>query len=101
MKLRSIAHARSGDKGNATNVGFIVFRPEEMTRMVKTLTKEKIKQALHGYTIDGIDIQRYDELGIINVVIKGILNGGVTQNTNLDRHGRAVGDILLEMEVVE
>lgn len=99
MKLREIAHARAGDKGNGINVGIIAYQEESMNRIGEVLTEERIRKHLYGYTVDSVRITRHDGPGLFNITIRGILNGGVCENNALDRHGRGMGDILLEMEI--
>ena len=47
MKLRDIAHSRTGDKGNIANVSVIAFDERDYDRLVESVTAERVK-ALFG-----------------------------------------------------
>ena len=44
MKLREIAHSRTGDKGNISNISLIAYRKEDYGTIVKNVTPEKVKE---------------------------------------------------------
>lgn len=46
MKLREIAHSRTGDKGNTSNISVIAYRPEDYERIKAAVTAEKVKAFL-------------------------------------------------------
>lgn len=46
MKLREIAHSRTGDKGNISNISLIAWRPEDYATLAEQVTAEKSKPGL-------------------------------------------------------
>ena len=99
MKLREIAHSRSGDKGNISNISLIAFRQEDYDRLVDYVTAERVKEwfkeIVHG------EVKRYElpKLGALNFVMERALGGGVTRSLALDAHGKTLSSALLEMEI--
>lgn len=42
MKLQSLAHSRTGDKGDTSNISIIAYRPEDYPRLCEQLTAERV-----------------------------------------------------------
>jgi len=99
MKLKEIAHSRTGDKGDMVNISVIAFDEKDYPIIQKRVTAEKVKLFL-GETIQG-EIIRYEvaTLGAINFVMHKALRGGVTRSLRLDKHGKTLSSILLEMPI--
>ena len=91
MKLYEIAHSRSGDKGNISNISLIA----------REVTPGRVK-AWFGSRVQG-EVLRYElpQLGALNFVLHDALAGGVTASTALDAHGKSLSSFLLEMEIEE
>jgi hypothetical protein len=99
MKLREIAHARSGDKGDTSNVSLVAFDPQDYARIARHVTAERVK-ALYAGIVKG-DVTRYElpQLGALNFVMRSALGGGVTRSLALDTHGKCLASALLDLEV--
>ncbi|QOV65514.1 AtuA-related protein [Kosakonia pseudosacchari] len=99
MKLREIAHSRTGDKGNISNISLIAWRTEDYEKLVEQVTAEKVK-AWFGDIVHG-DVIRYElpELGALNFVMHKALGGGVTRSLALDMHGKGLSSALLDMSI--
>ena len=97
MKLWEIAHARTGDKGNTSNISLTVHNLEHFKLIKDKVTNTRLKQ-WYGDQVKG-DIIRYElpHLGALNFVMYDALNGGVTNSTALDKHGKTLGAQLLNM----
>lgn len=102
MKLRELAHSRTGDKGDTSNISLIAYRAEDYGRLVCLLTVERVT----AYFAELLDpaagpVRRYElpKVQALNFVLPGILRGGVTRSLALDAHGKALGAALLDMEV--
>jgi len=97
--LRDIAHTRSGDKGDTSNISVIAFDPRDFARLQREVTAEKVK-AILGDMVQG-DIERYElpRLGALNFVLHRALAGGVTRSLALDIHGKSLGSLLLSMPI--
>lgn len=97
MKLLDIAHSRTGDKGNISNISLIVYDEKDYEREKVTAekVKEYFKDIVHG------EVVRYEipNLGALNFVMDEALGGGVTRSLALDKHGKSLSSALLEMEI--
>ncbi|MCA0963113.1 hypothetical protein [Salipiger bermudensis] len=99
MKLHEIAHARTGDKGDVSNISVIAYRPEDWPRIVDALTPDRVAAHMGGVAAE--DVTRYvlPQLHALNFVIRGALKGGVTRSLALDAHGKCLASVLLDLEL--
>lgn len=99
MELWEIAHARSGDKGNISNISLIAYDKADYELLKEKVTAERVKQWL-GKQIKG-EVKRYElpQLGAFNFVLNDALYGGVTSSTSLDKHGKSLSSFLLRMPI--
>ena len=99
MKLRAIAHSRTGDKGNTSNISVIAYDERDFPRLARHVTAERVR-AHFGEMIDG-DVVRYElpGIGALNFVLRGALGGGVTRSLALDPHGKSLSSALLDLEI--
>lgn len=99
MKLHEIAHARTGDKGNISNISLIVFEKSNYSLIQEKVTADRVKDWL-GKVVKG-EVKRYDlpQLGALNFVLYESLGGGVTSSTQIDKHGKSLSAFLLEMPI--
>ena len=97
--LREIAHARAGDKGDASNIGVIAYRPEDYPLLVEQVTVERVR-AHFGELVRGA-ITRYEmpNVDALNFVLENSLGGGVTRSLSLDPHGKSYGALILTLPV--
>jgi hypothetical protein len=99
VKLRELAHARSGDKGDILNISLIPYDDKNYDILKEKVTTEKVKE-LFGDLVQG-DVKRYEVEGIkaFNFVLYQALDGGVTQSLRLDKHGKTLSFLLLDMDI--
>lgn len=99
MQLKTIAHSRSGDKGNTINISLIAYHESDYPLLEKKVTAEKVK-AFFSEIASG-EVTRYElpDLGALNFVLEDALGGGVTRSLRLDKHGKSLSSALLEMEI--
>ncbi|SDQ97490.1 AtuA-related protein [Flagellimonas zhangzhouensis] len=97
MKLKDLAHSRTGDKGDIINISVIAYNEKDYPTLEKLVTVEAVKKFL-GETVQG-EVIRYEvpNLGAMNFVMQKALRGGVTRSLRLDKHGKSLSSILLEM----
>lgn len=87
MKLWDIAHSRTGDKGNISNISLIAYDSKDYELLKDRVTAEKVKEHFRGI-VKG-DVVRYELPNIyaLNFVMQAALGGGVTRSLSLDRRG--------------
>lgn len=99
MKLRQIAHARTGDKGDTSSISVIAFDQDDYPRLLREVTAERVK-AHFGALVAG-EVTRYEipSLGALNFVMRQALGGGVTRSLTLDTHGKSLSSALLDLDL--
>jgi hypothetical protein len=99
VKLLEIAHARSGDKGDASNIGLIALKPEYYSILVQHVTAARVKE--HFRELCQGDVTRYElpNLHALNFVLQKSLDGGGTVSLRTDAQGKTFSAALLRMEV--
>jgi hypothetical protein len=97
VRLLDIAHARSGDKGDTANVGLIALKPQWYDVLVKYVTRERV--ALHFKGMIGGDVVRFElpNLGALNFLLHGALDGGGTLSLKTDAQGKVYSTALLRL----
>jgi hypothetical protein len=99
MKLKDLAHARAGDKGNMANISIIPFKEADYWRLKEVLTEQKVKEYFNEICKGSVTRYDLDSLTSFNFVLEQSLDGGVTRSLAIDKHGKALGMALLEMEI--
>jgi hypothetical protein len=101
MQLRAIAHSRTGDKGDTSNIAIIAYDPEHYARLERHVTAERVKQ--HFADIVKGEVVRYTlpRIGALNFVMRRALGGGVTRSLALDAHGKCLSSAILDLELPE
>ena len=99
IKLSEIAYARSGDKGDGSNVGIFVSKPEHYELIRRELTIERVKQ--HFASICLGDVVRYEmpNLLALNFILRDSLGGGGSESLKTDAQGKTHGLGILELEL--
>jgi hypothetical protein len=99
MKLYSLAHSRTGDKGNISTISVIAYREENYPFLKERLTEDRVLAWFSP--IGATKVTRYEvpSLGALNFVLENTLGGGVTRSLALDSHGKSLSGLLLEMDL--
>jgi hypothetical protein len=97
--LRDIAHSRTGDKGDTSNISVIAFDAGDYPSLLRHVTTERVRahlsELVHG------EVTRYElpRLGALNFVLEGALGGGVTRSLALDAHGKGLSSALSSLPI--
>ncbi|MCW5651876.1 MAG: DUF1446 domain-containing protein [Ramlibacter sp.] len=99
VPLIALAWARSGDKGNTSNIGVIARRPEWLPLLRAQLSEERVARWL-AHLVQG-RVTRFDVPGIhaLNFVCEQALDGGGMTSLRNDPLGKGMAQILLTMPV--
>ncbi|WP_020403395.1 AtuA-related protein [Gracilimonas tropica] len=99
VKLLKIAHGRSGDKGNGSNVGIIARHPDIYPFLKKELTADRVKEHMK-YVCKGA-VERYElpNIGALNFILNESLGGGGTVSLKLDAQGKTHASQVLRMDI--
>ena len=99
MKLRDIAHSRTGDKGNTSNISVIAFDPAHYEWLRAHVTAERVKAHFAGIVQGEVVRCELPVIGALNFVLTDTLGGGVTRSLALDAHGKGLSSALLELDL--
>jgi hypothetical protein len=99
VQLSRIADARSGDKGEGSNVGVMPRSRAAYAYLKQHLTPARVRAAMAG--INRGEVIRYeaDRLGVLNFLLTDSLGGGGSASLRTDAQGKTHGLALLRMEL--
>ncbi len=99
IKLLEIAHARSGDKGDGSNVGLIAYSKEGYELIKKEVTSERVKRHFSNICLGSVERFELPNLNALNFILHDSLGGGGTESVKTDAQGKTHGMGLLAMEI--
>jgi hypothetical protein len=99
IRLLDIAHSRSGDKGNTSNIGLIARKPEYYRLLVEHVTAERVKEHFAGICLGKVERFELPNLSALNFLLHESLDGGGTLSLRADPQGKTLGTALLRMEI--
>ena len=99
IQLQTIAHARSGDKGDTANVGLIALRPEFYSLLVRQVTAARVKEHFKGICRGEVERFELPNLGALNFLLHESLGGGGTLSLMTDAQGKTFSTAMLRMQI--
>jgi hypothetical protein len=97
IRLGELAHTRSGDKGDRSNIGVVARDDAGYTWLQTHLTEAAVAGFLRPLGIGRVKRHEIPGLRAFNFVIDHALAGGASRSLRLDTQGKALGTILLEL----
>ena len=99
IKLRQLAHARAGDKGESNNICLFPYDEKDFGLIQEKVTAAVVKKHFEGLVTG--DVIRYDipSLHGFNFVLEGVRKGGVSAALDSDIHGKSLSFGLLELDI--
>jgi hypothetical protein len=97
--LQHAAHARSGDKGNTSNICVIAYAPELYAPLKEQLTAERFKAHYAGVVKGEVERYAVDGLQVLNFVAHDALGGGVSRSLCVDNYGKSLAARALSFEL--
>jgi len=99
VPLHRLAHGRTGDKGNRSNISVIAWHADFWPLLVAQVTEAAVAQCFVHRRPGAVTRHLLPKLQAMNFVIDDVLDGGVNDALNLDSHGKALSFLLLELPV--
>jgi hypothetical protein len=99
VPLITLAHGRSGDKGNKANIGVIARSADDLPALSAWLTPKRV--AAHFAHRAPSLVERFDLPGLnaINFVLHDVLGGGGMASLHTDNLAKAYAQVMLAMDV--
>ena len=99
IKLSEICHGRSGDKGDAANIGLIAFKKEDYELIKNKVTADAVKRHFEGICFGPVERYEMPNINALNFVLHNTLGGGGTVSLKNDAQGKTLASALLMMEI--
>ncbi len=99
MKLREVAYARSGDKGDINNVTILPHQGADYERLLREVTCERVAAHFTGLVSGPVERYPLPGIGALNFVMHGALDGGVSVSLRADSHGKSYQSLMLDLEL--
>lgn len=99
IKLLDIAHGRSGDKGDAANIGIVAYNDEAYKVIKKHLTAHLVKKHFTGICKGEVERYELPNLRALNFILHNTLGGGGTVSLKHDAQGKTLAAALLRLEI--
>jgi hypothetical protein len=95
VPLSSIAHGRSGDKGNHANIAVIAYDSAGFAWLKENLTNEIVSN--HFQSLGLTRVERYEapNLLALNFMLFDVLAGGASRSLRSDNQGKTLALALL------
>ncbi|HTU24996.1 MAG TPA: hypothetical protein VMF30_06340 [Pirellulales bacterium] len=99
ISVGTIAHARSGDKGNHANIGVAAYTAAGYDWLQRELTAERVAAFFDGLGVTRVERFELPRVGALNFVLYNALAGGASQSLRIDTQGKLLGTAILELEL--
>jgi len=97
--LHTLAHARTGDKGNRSSIGLVAYDPGHWALLVEQVTEERVAALFAARQPSAVRRYLLPKLHAMNFVLDDVLDGGVNGSLNLDTHGKCLSSLLLTLPI--
>jgi hypothetical protein len=99
IRLGELAHTRAGDKGDRSNVGVVAKSAAAYAWLEQHLTEQVVADYLRPMGVGRVVRYAIPGLNAFNFVIDRALAGGASRSLRLDSQGKALGVVLMELEL--
>ena len=99
LPLIRLAWARSGDKGNLSNIGVIARRAEWLPLIWARVTPEVVARYFAHLVTGRVERFHLPGIAAINYLLHDALDGGGPASTRMDPLGKGMAQMLLDLEV--
>ncbi|MDM0046352.1 acyclic terpene utilization AtuA family protein [Variovorax dokdonensis] len=97
VRLIDLAWARSGDKGNLSNIGLVARRPEWLPLMWERITPEVVRNHFAHLVMGKVERFYLPGIAAMNLLLHDALDGGGPSSMRMDPLGKGMGQMLLDM----
>lgn len=99
IPLYRLAHGRTGDKGNRSNISVIAWHTEFWELICEQVTEDAARTLFADRRPSQVKRYLLPQLQAMNLVLDDVLDGGVNDALNLDSHGKTLCYRVLQMPI--
>ena len=99
VPLYRLAHGRTGDKGNRSNISVIAWQPALWDVICEQVTEDAVRQLFADRQPQAVKRYLLPQLQAMNLVLDEVLDGGVNGALNLGSHGKTLCFRVLDMPI--
>ena len=99
VPLYRLAHGRTGDKGDRSNISVVAWHAELWPLLVEQVTEARVAAQFAHRRPRQVTRHLLPRLAAMNFVLDDVLDGGVNDALNLDSHGKALAFLLLDLDI--
>lgn len=99
LPLYRLAHGRTGDKGNRSNISVIAYHPTLWPLIHSQVTADAVRALFADRRPRQVTRHVLPQLQAMNLVLDDVLDGGVNDALNLDSHGKTLCYRVLQMPI--
>jgi hypothetical protein len=99
IRVGALAHTRSGDKGDNSNIGVVANDQAGYDWLETHLTEQVVAEYFGPMGVGRVTRYVIPGLHAFNFVIEHALAGGASRSLRLDSQGKALGTVMLELEL--
>ena len=99
IPLSKLAYARSGDKGDGSNVGVVAYSRQGYELLRKVLTPERVKEHFKEICQGKVDRYEAPNLLALNFILHDSLGGGGSESLKTDAQGKTHGLAMLMLPI--
>jgi hypothetical protein len=98
-KLRDLAVARSGDKGNHANIGVIAKMPGDFDVLRRELTAERVGAYFASLRPSRVERFELPNIQGFNFLLYDVLDGGASRSLRFDTQGKLLGTAISDLAI--
>ena len=99
VPLHRVAHGRTGDKGNRSNISVVAWHPALWPLLVEQVSEARVAAQFAHRRPSRVARYLLPNLQAMNFVLDDVLDGGVNDALNLDSHGKSLAYLLLDLPI--
>ena len=99
VQLARIASARSGDKGEGSNVGVLARSEAAYAFLKEHLDAERVRRHMAAINVGPVVRYEADNMRVLNFMLTDSLGGGGSASLKTDAQGKTHGLALLRIEL--
>lgn len=99
MRLIKICHARSGDKGDASDISLFANDDRAWALIRRQVTKERVADYFRPVARGPVEMWEVPNVQALKFLVHGALGGGAPRSLRSDNLGKTFAAALLRMEI--